>query len=81
MEAANVSPEGALTLEQERYEGGDCDSGAAGCSEGTLIWTLRVAQAGTVTFDADNCYRGTCPGESTVEPESERRTNTLTAAP
>ena len=39
-ELTNVAPAGALTLEQERYEGGDCDSGASGCSDGTLIWTF-----------------------------------------
>jgi len=72
-----VTPGGAVTIVDERYEGGDCASGAAGCSDGTLIWVIEVEGAGTVTFDADNCYRGACPGDEGAEPESERRTYTL----
>jgi hypothetical protein len=74
----DVSPAGSVSIVEERYEDGDCPDGGAGCNDGTLIWELEVTGGGTITFDAENCYRGRCPGDEGAEQESETRTYTLT---
>ena len=76
----NVEPPGSVTLIDERYEGSECPEAGAGCSQGTLIWTLQVDGDGTVTFAADNCYRGACPDDPNPEDGTERREYTLTVA-
>jgi hypothetical protein len=79
---SNVAPEGAVTLVDERYAGGSCGTPAPGCSEGVLTWVLAVTrEPGTVTFDADNCYRGACPGDADPEDGTERRSYALTVEP
>lgn len=77
-ELRNVRPEGAVTVLDERYDDRPCEDATPGCGDGTLIWVLRVEGAGVVTFDADNCYRGVCPGEPGSEPETLRRTYAVT---
>lgn len=67
-ELVDVSPSASVASVVEEYRDvPDCPTGMTGCSNGTLVFVVEVADdapAGKVAFTVQNCYRGLCPGEA-----------------